>query len=70
MDRRKHANIEERYGKPLRQLLPELMEAHGSVSAIAKALKVSQPTVSLWIKLHGLKLKTIIVSDDTQLRTA
>lgn len=58
----KQAAIEEKFGKPLKNLLPELMEQHGSVGAVAIALEVSQPTISLWLKICGLKLKTIIVS--------
>lgn len=70
MQKPKYADIERKYGKPLRELLPELMEQHGSVSAIAKALNVSQGSVSFWIKLQGLKLKTIIISDDATPKTA
>jgi hypothetical protein len=66
MKRSKYSELEKTHGKPLKQLLPELMEQHGSVTAIANALNVTQGTVSLWIRIHGLKIKTIIVSNDTQ----
>jgi len=63
MDRSKQPAIEQEYGKPLKKLLPELMEQYGSVSAIARALNVSQGTVSTWLRIYGLKIKTIIVSE-------
>jgi transposase-like protein len=63
MQRSKQAAIELKFGKSLKGLLPELMEQHGSVSAIADALGVSQGTVSVWLKICGLKIKTIIVPE-------
>jgi predicted transcriptional regulator len=61
--RSKIQEIEKKHGKTIKEVLPTLMDQHGSVSAVASALGVTQGTVSLWIKHNGLKVKTILVSD-------
>jgi predicted transcriptional regulator len=57
----KYKAIEAERGKPIRELLIELFEKHGSTKKVAKELGVSQSTLSTWLSIHGLKLKTILV---------
>jgi predicted transcriptional regulator len=61
--RSKSGQIELLYKKPLEEILSEMIEKHGSVTATAKELGVTQGTVSLWLKWKGLKVKTIVVRD-------
>jgi hypothetical protein len=57
----KSLEVEQRYGKPLAVLLPEVINRHGSVTEAAKELGVSQPTVSLWLRIAGLKVRLMVV---------
>lgn len=50
------AIIEQEMGKPIAEILPEIIHREGSVSAAASALGVTQGSVSLWLKIHGLRL--------------
>ena len=47
-------------GKPLKLLLTEAYERHGNQSEVARALGVSQPTVSQWLARLNLKEHTVI----------
>lgn len=57
----KSIEVEQRYGKRLKTLLPEIIERTGSVTAAAREMGVSQGSVSLWLKWNGLRIKTIVV---------
>jgi hypothetical protein len=48
-------------GKPLRELIIEYWDKHGTQQGIADELGVSQGTISLWMFRLGLTFKTIIV---------
>lgn len=50
--------IEAREGKPMREILMERFEKHGTLTGIADELGVSQGTVSLWLIRFNLKLET------------
>jgi molybdenum-dependent DNA-binding transcriptional regulator ModE len=63
--RHKGRELEEAHQKPLRDLLIEAVDTHGSVSDAAKALGVSQGTLSTWLAIHQLRLKTIVVSRES-----
>lgn len=52
--------IEKEKGKPLSEVLQELYPVYGSQTALAKALGVSQPTVSLWLIRFGLQTKPML----------
>lgn len=53
--------IEAQFGKPLGEIIPALYLNLGSQTAVAAALGVSQPTVSLWLIKLGLVEKTVVV---------
>jgi len=48
-------------GKPLKDLIVEYWDKHGTQQGIADELGVSQGTISLWMLRLGLSFKTIIV---------
>lgn len=52
--------IEKEKGKPITEILQELYPVYGSQTALAKALGVSQPTVSLWLIRFGLQPKPML----------
>lgn len=54
----KYEAIELKFGKPMPVLLKSLFEQHGSQSAVAKVLGVTQASVSLWCAKLGLKQVT------------
>lgn len=56
--------IEQEKGKPLEELLQELYPIHGSQTALAKALGVTQGTMSLWFVRFGLKEKRMLVKEE------
>ena len=53
--------IERQKRKPIRTVLIELYNEFGNQKQVAKQLGVSQPTLSTWLAILGLKQKTIIV---------
>lgn len=55
MPRYKQKQVEEQYGRPIKDVLADLYERHQSQEKVALELGVSQGTVSLWMKLHALK---------------
>jgi len=57
----KFKQVEQEKGRPMREILPMLYERLGNQRAVAKALGISQGTLSLWIRLCGLEIKTIVV---------
>jgi transposase-like protein len=63
--RNKGRELEEAHQKPLRDLLIETVDTHGSVSEAARALGVTQGTFSNWLAIHQLRLKTIVVSRES-----
>lgn len=56
--------IEQREGKPIRDILIETYPLYDKQAAVANALGISQPTLSQWIYRLGLKEKTILVQRD------
>jgi len=50
--------LEQKFGKPIQEILVELFEKHGSQTAIAEAIGVTQGTVSIWFKRYGVQLET------------
>jgi hypothetical protein len=67
MAAKKYLEVEARFGRPLRSILCEMFELYGDQPSaqelIAEKLGVSQGTLSTWIRLEGLKSKTILVPD-------
>ncbi len=57
----KSREVERIHNKPLKQVLVESVEEHGSVSEAAKSLGVTQGTFSTWLAIQGLRLKTVVV---------
>ncbi len=54
----KRDQIEEQFGEPLEAVIVATFKKVGTVSGVAKALGVKQPTVSQWIKEFGYRVKT------------
>jgi hypothetical protein len=54
----------EQYGKPLRQVLIDLFEKHGSIRPVAKELGVQQSTVSYWLLRERLELVSRAVESE------
>lgn len=59
----KMEQVQQERGKPLKQVLVELWDQHGSQQAVADELGVTQGTISLWMLRLGLTFKTVIVDD-------
>jgi hypothetical protein len=53
-------------GKPMDLILTEAYETHDGQTSVAKHLGVSQGTVSLWLKILGLREKTTLVKRETK----
>lgn len=53
--------IEDREGRPFRDILIDAYLKHGDQIKVARALGVSQTTVSLWVMRLGLREKTVLV---------
>lgn len=56
--------IEKREGKPMRDILMETYPLYDNQAGVAKAIGISQPTLSQWIIRLGLKEKTVLVPRD------
>lgn len=54
--------VEEREGKPIREILIETYPLYDNQAGVAKAIGISQPTLSMWLIRLGLKEKTILVN--------
>ena len=65
MKRNKYRKIELMRGKPLRDILIEEVDQHGSISAASNSLGVSQGMFSTWFADRGLKLKAQLVDRTT-----
>lgn len=59
--RSKLKELETAKGKPMSEVLTELYSKCDGQTEVAKALGVSQSTVSTWLAILGLKEKTIVV---------
>ena len=69
MAKSKMQEVEDREGRTLRELLPELYRKHARQSnqqqAVADELGVKQPTVSQWIgKLRLVPITTLVPEED------
>ncbi|MDL1921969.1 helix-turn-helix domain-containing protein [Chloroflexi bacterium CFX3] len=64
--RRKFETIERQYERPMTVILKELYAKHGSQVEVARALGVSQGTVSIWLMRLGLQQWAIIVPREKQ----
>lgn len=64
----KYEEIETAKGKPIRDVLKEEFLKHGTLTAVAKSLGVSQGTISLWLIRFGLKLRitTELIESEVQ----
>jgi hypothetical protein len=49
--------LERKHGKPIETLLADLLNECGTQTAVAKKLRVTQATVSGWIKRFGVTVK-------------
>lgn len=45
--------IEQEHGRPLEELIPDLLASLGTQKAVAYQLGVSQATVSTWLRQNG-----------------
>lgn len=61
MGLRKFEEIEEREGRPMRDVLTGLFEQYPNQSIIAAKLGVTQSTLSSWVYKVGLRQWTILV---------
>lgn len=63
--KRKYTEIEREKGKPIKDVLRELYEKHGTrrnvQQAVADELGVSQPIVSSWIQKANLQPKVVLI---------
>lgn len=57
----KMSSVEERYNKPLVEVLTTLFESLGSQRRVAKELGIGQGTLSLWLLKLGLEQRTVLV---------
>ncbi len=69
MAKSKMQEVEDREGKALRELLPELYRKHAlepkQQQAVADELGVKQPTLSQWIgKLRLVQVTTLVPEED------
>jgi len=53
-------------GRPIVEVLKELYTLHGSQVEVAKALGISQGTLSVWLIKLNLEQKTILVPRNQQ----
>lgn len=53
--------IEAEYGMPIRRVLEELYQQHGTLDGVADALGISQGTLSQWLWKLGLKIEKRLV---------
>lgn len=56
--------LEHQEGRPIREILQEMFEKHGSQAKVAKELGVNQSTVSYWLLKLGLEQKTVLVEKE------
>lgn len=61
MRRSKFDALAKREGKPLKDVMRELYEQHGSQTKVAAAIGISQSRVSQVLKDLGLTEKTILI---------
>jgi DNA-binding MurR/RpiR family transcriptional regulator len=57
----KYEELERQHGKPMPALLKEMFEIHSTQASVARALGVTQSTVSVWCAKLGLKQVTRLV---------
>jgi DNA-binding transcriptional LysR family regulator len=62
----KYKQLEAERGQPMPLILQEAYAEHGNQTAVARALGVSQPTISQWLIRLGLAEKTILVPDESR----
>lgn len=53
--------IEKREGKSMKDILMETYPLYENQAGVAKAIGISQPTLSQWLSKLGLKEKTILI---------
>lgn len=58
--------IEEREGRPIRDVLADLYAAHGKQARVARALGINQSTLSLWLLKLGLEQRTVLVRREVE----
>jgi hypothetical protein len=63
----KFAEIEAVYGKPIKDVLPELYNKHHNLRDVANELGVSQGTISFWLLKLGLEIRSQIVPHDAEI---
>lgn len=57
-----------RYGKPLEQLIPELLASEGTIYGVAVKLGVYPNSVRHWMVAHGVRIETrrVIIRDEDE----
>lgn len=55
--------VQQERGKPLKELIVEYWDKHGTQQGVADELGVTQGTISLWMLRLGLSFKTIIIDE-------
>lgn len=66
----KYEEAEVRYGKPMAQLLADLLNQHGTLMEVSRVLNVRVETVIEWIKRAGCRTVTRIECADAMTRPA
>lgn len=56
---RKQRQIEEKYGRPIADVLTEAYNTHGTDGATASALGLTRNTFRLWMASFGVKVRKI-----------
>lgn len=51
--------IEQKQGRPLDRLIPDLLDQLGSQKAVADHLGISQASLSRWLKENGYQAKVV-----------
>lgn len=63
----KMKDIEVEHGKPMRTILLELFRQYGNQRDVAKALGVSQGTISMWLIRCGLEVRSVLVQREPEM---
>ena len=49
--------IEERLGRPLEEVIPELYEEHGTEAGVAEALGITRHSLYFWRRMLGIEIE-------------
>lgn len=53
--------LQEKEGRPIREILAELFQKHGSQAQVARELGINQSTLNYWLLKLNLEQRTVLV---------